>query len=303
MRPAVATPIRTSGHLLRDPKQELSPLLQMGRSILGQLETMKSDAVTLNPKLSAGNAILGLFGVEGRRGLVAFGRYLGSSGLTTRTSALRSAFLQWHSEVLEKLRGVSTIRSKTSIKENSSVLARRFAKTKTYRRLDTQVARAVGELESILEEELVYNPEIPKILRTREDKRLLDLSHLRLTERAWTLIDREQVTDALAAHPRVCKMLEGAMDAYSLGGRDADRQSLASCRSALELLVTEITGETNWRRGLEKLVEGSRKKLVSDTYGFLSGHGSHPWSTTTRRDAALGIRTTIAACLWLVETT
>jgi hypothetical protein len=96
-------------------------------------------------------------------------------------------------------------------------------------------------------------------------------------------------------------MLEGALDTYSLGGKDANRQSLASCRSALELLVIEITGESNWRLGLARIVEGARKKLVSNTYGFLSGHGSHPGGTTSRRDAALGIRMTIAACLWLVE--
>lgn len=265
------------------------------------MEAIRSEAVTLNPKLSAGRALLGLFGVEGRRDLVAFGRYLGSSGLATRSKTVRLAFLQWHSEVLERLRRISVIRSRNNLKENSSVLTRRFARTKAYRRLDTQVARAVGELESILEDDLVYNEEIPNILRTQEDSRLLDLSQLSLRGRAWTLVDREHVTSALAAHPRVSQMIEGALDAYSLGGKDADRQSLASCRSALELLVTEITGAPNWRQGLTVIVEGVRKKLVSDTYGFLSGHGSHPGGSTNRRDAALGIRMTIAACLWLVE--
>jgi hypothetical protein len=96
-------------------------------------------------------------------------------------------------------------------------------------------------------------------------------------------------------------MLEGALDAYSLGGKDANRQSLASCRSALELLVIEITGEANWRYGLARIVEGGRKKLVSETYAFLSSHGSHPGGNTSRKDAALGIRMGIATCLWLLE--
>ena len=231
---ARSTP-RSEQQPLQDPKPELSSLLQAGKNILGQVEAIRSDALSLSPRLSAGRAILGLFGVEGRRGIVTFGRYLGSSGLTTRSSAVRSAFLQWHSEVLEKLRRISVIRSRKNLIENSSVLTRRFTRTKAYRRLDTQIARAVGELESILEDDLVYNEEIPKILRTRDDSRLLDLSKLSLPRRAWVLTDREHLTRALTAHPKVSQMLEGALDAYSLGGKDANRQSLSSCRSALEL--------------------------------------------------------------------
>jgi len=266
-----------------------------------QLEAISADALALNPKLGAGNAILGLFGVEGRKGILAMGRYLGASGLASRTTSLKSTFGQWHSDVLDRLRRISTIRSKNRPSENSAVLARRFAKAKTFKRLDTQISRSVGELESILEEDLVYNEEIPMILRTREDKRLLDLSQLPLAERPQALADRNQLSSALAAHTRVSQMLEGAIDAYSLGGKDSNRQALASCRSALELLVTEITGQTNWRLGLASIGEGVRKKLVSDSYAFLSGYGSHPGGLTTKRDAAYGIRMTIAACLWLVE--
>ena len=140
---------------MQDPKQELSSLLQTGRSILGQVEAVRSDAIALNPRLSAGRVILGLFRVEGRRSLVAFGRYIGSTGLTTRTNAVRLAFLQWHSEVLEKLRRISVIRGRNNLRENSSVLTRRFAKTKTYKRLDTQITSALRELESIIEDDLV----------------------------------------------------------------------------------------------------------------------------------------------------
>ena len=286
---------------MRDPKQDLFPLLQSGRAIIAQLEAVKADALALSPKLSAGNAILGLFGVEGRRSILAMGRYVGASGLASRTTALKLTFGQWHSDVLQRLRRISAIRSKNKPSENSAALAKRFAKAKSYNRLDTQIARSVGELEAILEEDLVYNEEIPMILRTREDKRLLDLSQLPLVEKTQALADRHQLSSALSAHPRVSQMLEGALDAYSLGGKDSNRQALASCRSALELLVTEITGQTNWRLGLANVGEGVRKKLVSDSYAFLSGYGSHPGGLTTKRDAAYGIRMTIAACLWLVE--
>jgi len=194
-----------------------------------------------------------------------------------------------------------SVEAEINFRENSSVLTRRFARTKTHKRLDTQISHAVGELESILEDDLVYNEQIPEMLRTQEDKRLLDLSGLTIAEKTWPISDRGQLRSALAQYPRVSQMLEGALDAYSLGGRDANRQSLASCRSALELLITQITGEANWRTGLDKIVHGGTRKLVSEAYGFLSGHGSHPGGNTNRREAALGIRMTIATCLWLVE--
>ena len=75
---------------------------------------------------------------------------------------------------------------------------------------------------------------------------------------------------------------------------------MSSCRSALELLVKEVTGESEWRLGLVKIAEGTRRKLVSDTYGFLSGYGSHPGGAPTKRDVAYGIRMSLASCLWLV---
>ena len=91
------------------------------------------------------------------------------------------------------------------------------------------------------------------------------------------------------------------MDSYSFSGADANRRALASCRSALELLAKEITREDEWRAGLTKLAEGTRKKLVGDAYAFLSGYGSHAGGKPSKHDVALGIRMTIAACIWLME--
>lgn len=287
--------------LFRDPKVSLVPLLQLGRNLLAESEAIRLDAATLNPKLSTGSLFLGLFGVEGSRSLVALGRYLGVSGLQQRTNALRVNFSQWHSNVLSTLSGISTINSGRILKENSALLARRFARTKAYKRLDTQIVRSVAELESISLEDLVYTDDIPIIKRSRADGQLLDLSNMPLPRETRVLSDRHHLASILAEHLKVSHMLEGALDAYSLEGKDSNRQALASCRSALELLITEIAGETNWRLGLAKIGEGVRKKLVSDCYAFLSGYGSHPGGNPTKNDTAYGIRMTIAACLWLVE--
>ena len=55
---------------------------------------------------------------------------------------------------------------------NSSVLVRRLATAKTYRRLDTQIAKAVGTLEAIASEDLVYNDEIDELRFQRRKEAL-----------------------------------------------------------------------------------------------------------------------------------
>ena len=297
---------------MRDPRDELRVRIQRGKTLSEQARILTTDARLLSPRIAAGQLVLRLFDVNGRRSIVALGRYLGSQGLANRAQTLFNAIGDWHSETLSLLRTISVVRNDLTLRGNTATLTRRFARAKKYKRLDTRIEHAVAELEAITEEELVYNDEIPelKARRRREaieerqqvkEQRLLDLSNVAPGLELIKLTNREQLRSQFASHHEVARMVEGALDAYSSTGADANRQALASCRSALELLVRETTGQTDWRTGLGQLAEGARKKLVSQTYAFLSGYGSHPGGTPTRKDAAYGIRLTIASCFWLME--
>jgi hypothetical protein len=299
---------------MRDPRNELQSVIQQGKILLQDAERLAADAKTADPKVRLGvGALDALFDLPGaKRYATAAGKVLVHGGLGQRRSALISQSDQWYRQAIEHLRLVSLGRSNLSNAGNSSTLTRRLATAKKFKRMDTQIAHAIGVLETIAEEPLVYNTEIPEFLAQRRQERLeerrrvrearlLDLSSVSPGIELVRLEKREQLRAQFAGHPEVARMIEGALDSYSFSGADANRQALASCRSALELLVKEITREDEWRAGLRKLAEGARKKLVGDAYGFLSGYGSHAGGRPTKHDVALGIRMTIAACLWLIE--
>ena len=273
-----------------------------------------NDARTANPRVSAGvNLLDWVFDLSGyKRGATAAGRVLAWGNLGARSRALSASFDGWYQEVLGTLRRISIARRSVTLHGNSNELVRRLAKARTLKRLDTQIAKAVGTLESIAADDLVYNSDIPELLASRRQERLdatrqareaelFDLSNLVPGMDLVRLTNREELRSQFARYPDVGRMIEGALDAHGSTGADANRQALASCRSAIELLVRLQTREQDWRAGLTRLASGSRKRLVSATYAFLSGYGSHPGGTPSKKDAAYGIRMTVASCLWLLE--
>ncbi len=301
---------------MRDPREELRTLTDRGKVLIQEAESIAQASKSLDPNVRLGVGVFDLaVGLKGRKRLAtALGKTWLRGNLGQRYSSMTKNFDQWYTETVAALRRISFARKNLARGANSSVLVKRLAKAKTYRRLDTQIAKAVGTLEAIVAEDLVYNDEIGELRlqrsqeafeerRRAKEEQLLDVRNVAPELGSVKLETRDELRTQLACHPEVARMIEGALDTLSTTGADADRQALASCRSAIELLVIEITGEHEWRNGLSKLAEGTRKKLVAGTYAFLSGYGSHPGGFPTRRDAEYGIRMTVASCLWLLGRT
>jgi hypothetical protein len=297
---------------MRNPKDDLRSQIERGKALRNEVETLLHDARMLNPRLAIGRTVLRLFEVGGRRDLVSLGRLLGAQGFVNRGNAMNQSFEQWYQGSLDRLRTISVATRNLTAQGNSGALVRRLARARKFKRLDTRIAHAVGELEAIAEEELVYNDDIPEFLKVRrvralEERRwareakLLDLSSAMPGMESIELENREQLRTHFRGHDEVARMIEGALDASGSSGADADRQALASCRSAIEQAIFEATGEHNFRAGLAKLATGTRRRTIGDTYGFLSGYGSHPGGKPTKKDVSYGIRMTIASCSWILE--
>jgi hypothetical protein len=299
---------------MRDPKDDLRPLIARGEQLQRDVAQMTSGIKVASPKVSAGVGLADfVFDLRGYKRLAtATGKYLAWRGLVNRSRALSTSFDQWFNETISKLRTISVARKNITQSGNSSTLVARLTKARTYNRLDTQIGKAVDLLRAVVEDELVFNDDIRELIARRfqklqqerrraKEERLLDLADTGPGIDLVKLLNREQLRAQFVGHIEVGRMIEGALDVHSSPGADANRQALSSCRSALELLVKEVTGKREWRVGLAKIAEGARRKLVSDTYGFLSGYGSHPGGVPTKKDVAYGIRMTLASCLWLVE--
>jgi len=297
---------------MRNPKDDLRLQIERGKALQHEVEVFLHDAKMLNPRLAMGRTVLRLFDVGGRRDLVSLGRLLGAQGFVNRRNAINQSFEQWNQGSLDRLRTISVATRNLTAQGSSGDLARRLARARKFKRFDTRIAHAVGELEAIAEEELVYNDDIPEFLkarrvRTLEERRrareakLLDLSSAMPGMESIELENREQLRTHFRGHDEIARMIEGALDARGSSGADVDRQALASCRSAIEQAIFEATGERNFRAGLAKLATGTRRRTIGDTYGFLSGYGSHPGGKPTKKDVSYGIRMTIASCSWILE--
>lgn len=296
---------------IRDPRPDLRSLVERGRALHREVETLLQDARLLNPRLAMGRTVLRALDIDVRRDLVVLGRFLGAEGLVSRRNSLVESLEQLYEDARAQVGAISLARKNLTPSGNSQVLTRRLARARKYKRLDTQVAHLVGQLEVMAEEKLVYNDEIPELLELRrkhvlEERRhlreaeLLDLSDLLPGLESIKLKNRGQLQTHFGGHHEVARMIEGALDAYNSGGADAYRQALASCRSAVEQSTYEATGKRDFRTGLAGVASGTRRKLIGETYDFLSGYGSHPGGMPAKKDAEYGIRMAIASCSWIL---
>lgn len=299
---------------MRDPHSALNQHVHRGRALESEAESLTQSAKGSAKRVHLGvDAVDYLFDLSGhKRQASAIGHLWSASTQKQRTQQVAGSFQAWCLEVEAALRLMSEGRKNITPRGNSATLVGRFARARGFKRLDTRIARSAAALDAINGLELVYNDEIPEFIRERrrdeaaagrlrKERDVLDFAVASPGVDLVRLENRQELRQRFHQYGEVGQMIEGAVDAYLSAGADAKRQALASCRSALELTVKLKTGEADWRAGLGKLAEGSRKQLISRTYGFLSGYGSHAGGRPTQHDVAMGIRYTVGACLWLIE--
>lgn len=161
----------------------------------------------------------------------------------------------------------------------------------------------------------------------------LDLLDINILEREP---DNRRRKDRLRLHtflekgfPSEYISLKGAYTRYLEGGTDYERQTLSSCRVALESFIKKITGKSEWRNGLggilldknshvqigmskdlEKLIRGLNKSpqnvvtylTVIQLYSYLSAQQAHSQAIPSREEVELGLKLTEDLILFLVDT-
>src|SRR5438445_1741381 len=136
---------------MRDPREELRTLIDRGKVLIQEAEGIAHASKTLDPNVRLGVGVFDLaVGLEGRKRLAtALGKTWLRGNLVQRNSSVTKNFDQWYTETVSALRRISVARKNLARGGNSSILVTRLARAKTYRRLDTQIAKAVGTLEAI----------------------------------------------------------------------------------------------------------------------------------------------------------
>ena len=96
--------------------------------------------------------------------------------------------------------------------------------------------------------------------------------------------------------------MKGAIERYSEGGSDAFRQCLDSCRNAIESLVKKLSGSTDWKSGLSKIISSKNgRDIVKQIYSFLSARGVHGDTIPLQEDTELGLKLTEDCMLWILR--
>ena len=128
--------------------------------------------------------------------------------------------------------------------------------------------------------------------------------------------------------PDVYVSLNGAYERYSQMGTDYERQTLGSCRVALESFVKKISKNQEWRGGLRTLLLGSADQstigqskemekylrglniisddvstylLIVQLYHFFSKIQAHSSSIPEREEAELGLQLTEDIMMYLIS--
>jgi len=114
--------------------------------------------------------------------------------------------------------------------------------------------------------------------------------------------DRHQMFALLEAYPAENEALKGAIERYGEGGSDAFRQSLDSCRNAIENLIRKLGNSTDWKDGLSKIVSSKNgQDTLKQIYSFLSARGVHGDTIPSQEDTELGLKLTEDCILWILK--
>ena len=114
--------------------------------------------------------------------------------------------------------------------------------------------------------------------------------------------ERHQMFALLEQFPSENEALKGAIERYGNGGTDAFRQCLDSCRNAIESLLKKLTGETDWKTGLSKIISSKNgQDTVKQIYSFLSARGVHGETIPAQEDTELGLKLTEDCMLWILK--
>lgn len=300
---------------MQDPRDDLQRLIQQGRSLLESLRREVPSPRAQKATVNLGTSFLAAaFDAPALRSGIArtVGRALVGSNAAQKHLQFDSGFRQWEGEVRRFLNTVSTAKATLSIHGNSAQLVGRFSAIKAGAKLETKLGKAVRLLETLHGQPLVYNGEIPELLKLRQAQKAQDRkakAELRLMDLPdlGPGFDHEKFQNRAVLHTRFAdfpverQMIEGAIDTFVGDGPDRFRQALGSCRVALESMGKRITGQERWRDEIGKAGSDAARKIFRDLWDLLSSYGSHAGKTPTKDDAEFGIQQTLSCLIWLMN--
>jgi hypothetical protein len=192
-----------------------------------------------------------------------------------------------------------------SLGGNSSKLSKKFNRVRRIKSAVPFFNTLSSVLQEIQNQDLIWNKDIPIELTSRKaimqqekkEKAILRGSSPRLVRSAQTIeiYDRLSIAEKLKNYPNVQQSVLGALDRLHEGGPDAQRQSIVSCRAAIEALCIQIGNNEDWKTALNNIFPSETdRKSIKHIWNYLSGKGAHGGHIPSKDDAEYALKITIA---------
>lgn len=289
--------------ILPEPSDALRGLAAQGRQLRAQYLAAQRAKRSAPANAALGTDLLDFFfDLSGyKRAVGRIGRGIAYSSVASKETDVRTGYDSWESAVRSTLRGMSVVHKEVPRNPNSSLLLRRFATSQHYARLDTRLEYGVRFLEKLAEERLVRNEDLAA-LRPSRAKRVVPSVVREVGPLNPLLIEGPQVLRLLDPFPSERQAIEGALGVYQAKTPDYGRQSLNSCRNAIENLTKLLSGEGDWNVGLPKaLPSDAQRQIVRKAHVFLSAYGTHGEAEPDRSTVEMGMSLTFVALKLLLK--
>ena len=295
-----------------NPKDRIAGLRNRVESLRAQAEREINSANSpVNPAL--GELALKAFVPHGYKGAARnIGKKVSRSSKDAINQKWRYAGVQHAKDCKDVVREIS-IRTKTLTNTgNSQRLATKFNRLNRIKNPLTYL----DSLESILSEienlDLIWNKDIPAELKEkrryaeeeRRRKAILRTEAKAIVDNAKlvNLYDREPIILKLKIYPRVQKSIVAAFDRLQDVTLEAERHCIVSCRTAIEQLCSDATGEKDWKKGLNTIYSSDTdRKHIKGVWNYLSNKGGHGFHDPSKKEAEYGLKIAIAAIEAVLE--
>jgi len=270
-----------------------------GRKLHSDLLVARQSKKSTDSNVAVGvDALSFFFDLSGKKRLAkGLGKHLIHTSVDRNLRELEGKSDDWISESKTILDRISVLRRGIPSKPNSEALVRSFSAQMRYAKPENRLSHGILYLESLAESSLIFNAEIEETRRavaTVEQFAPLPPTGIEsgLTE----------LLGLVSPFPPVAEALAGAISVYRTKGPDWGRQALSSMRNALETLVKRLSGEGDWRLGLEKIISSeTARKQFHVTYAMLCARGVHSEEIPTESDVLFCIRLTQEEIKYLIE--
>ena len=270
-----------------------------GRRILSEYKIAMKSKGNIESNVSLGVSALDLFVdlSDYKSNLKRIGKVVGHNRVDTQMLMIEEQASQWVKESSNALDMISVTKGRIMpLSSNSDGIAARFRKTQEYQKLDTRLKHGIKFLENLANERLIWNSELDKVRGAQE----------KVEESRYT--PPSSIEDGLSSLIKILKPFEseylaiqGALAVKRTKTPDWQRQALNSCRNAVENTVKRLSGESEWSKGLEKLVlSKTRRDTIRQVHSYLSAYGTHGGTIPSDADVEFGIGLTEEALRYLL---